>query len=236
MNKILKIGVICTLALCVIGTSGCGNNKNQTSSQSQSSDNQVYIKNLTLDKAVTDSTSFSEVTYQYNENASFVFSSVKAGGNVGTVAAYSTITRNSASNSITSVKVSFSSGKLILKTWYIEDEITKNYVVLTSDKEVTIGGNYFMLEAKDEDVVIDSISFNYGSGNAAPRPNADNATLTIDPQGGAYMAVETGENVYYALTGTYKEYIPEDVQIFHGGLVLPAEEILLTTNNRFTIR
>lgn len=236
MNKISKICFMCALALCTTGISGCNNQISQNNSQPQTSSSPIYIKNITLDKAVTDSTSFSEVTYEYNEHASFTFSSVKAGGNVGTISPYSTITRTSPSNSITSVKVSFSGGKLILKTWYIENEITKNYIVLNSGKEITIGGNYFILEAADKEVVIDSISFNYGSGEAAPRPNADNASLSIDAQGGAYMAVETGENVYYALTGTYKGYIPEDVQIYHGNLVLPAEEILLTVNNRFTLR
>lgn len=240
MNKLSKIGFICALSLCIIGTSGCNNNNNNNSQnephQSETSSSPVYIKNITLDKTVTESTSFSEITYQYNQHASFIFSSVKAGGGVGTIDANSTITRTTPSNSITSVKVTFSGGKLILKTWYIEDEITKNYIVLTSGKEVVIGGNFFALEASDKEVVIDSISFNYGSGEAAPRPNASSATLTIDPQGGAYMAVETSENVYYALTGTYKGYIPEDIQIYHGSLILPPEEILLTVNNRFTIR
>jgi len=159
MNKISKICFMCALALCTTGISGCNNQISQNNSQPQTSSSPIYIKNITLDKAVTDSTSFSEVTHEYNEHASFTFSSVKAGGNVGTISPYSTITRTSPSNSITSVKVSFSGGKLILKTWYIENEITKNYIVLNSGKEITIGGNYFILEAADKEVVIDSISF-----------------------------------------------------------------------------
>lgn len=240
MNKLLKLGCVCAFAISALGAGGLVayvNHKDEArTSKVEADDGKVDIRNLTINKAVTTENSFSEVTYQYNKYASFIFSSVKAGGGVGTIAAYSTITKDSASNAINSVKVSFSGGKLVLKTWYVEDEITKNYIVLESGKEVIVGGNYFVLEAGDKELVIDSITFNYGCEKASPRPNTDNATLTIDPQGGAYMAVEEANNVYYALTGTYKGYIPEDVEIYHGGLVLPVEEILLTANSRFTLR
>lgn len=240
MNKLLKISIVCIGALSLSLASAVaitiGNKKEKPVVEVKADDGSVKLKSLTLNKAVTESTSYNEVEHEYNEYASFVFSSVKAGGNVGTISPYSTIIKTSASYALNSVKVSFSGGKLVLKTWYEEDEVIKNYIDLTNGSEISAPGNYFSIEALESEVVINSITFNYGCVQKAPRPNTDDAKITIDPAGGAYLRVEANENVFYGLTGTYSGYIPEDLTIYDSYNKLPIDEILLTKNNRFTIR
>lgn len=194
---------------------------------------------LILNSSVTQDSSYSEVDYVYNEYASIHFSSVRNGGGVGTIDAYSTITKDTVAKGLSKINVSFTGGNLVIKTWYEKDEsLVKHYYPLKSGTNTSIVGNYFSIEALDSPVTINSINLTYGCvGNETPRPESGNASLNVDTASGVYMTLEAYNNVYFGITGKYTGYIPKDIEINNGsGAVLPIKEILITAENRFTIR
>lgn len=148
--------------------------------------------NLTINKnsGVEAPAEFGEVTYDYNQHASFTFSSIKSTNDgVGVLQAHSTIVKNQASKGLRGVNATFSGGDLFAYSRFEEAEETEFKYTLTSGVEIFVTGNYVRFEVGDTDVTLTSLSIYFNCNNADEKPtnpigllSASHNTLRIEAE------------------------------------------------------